>query len=117
MNEIVIRIIWAAALGIISGVLIYFFMKLPVGTQKQKIQEWLLWAVTEAEKELGGGTGQIKLRQVYNLFIERFKFISTLISFETFSKWVDIALEKMRTMLKSNKAVQELIEGKDDKEV
>ena len=48
MNEIVIRIIWAAALGIISGVLIYFFMKLPVGTQKQKIQEWLLWAVTEA---------------------------------------------------------------------
>ena len=82
MNEIVIRIIWAAALGIISGALIYFFMKLPVGTQKQKIQEWLLWAVTEAEKELGGGTGQIKLRQVYNLFIERFKFISTLISFQ-----------------------------------
>ena len=30
---------------------------------------------------------------------------------------MNIALEKMRTMLKSNKAVQELIEGKDDKEV
>lgn len=117
MNEIVVRIIWAAALGLITGIGIYFFFKLPVGMQKQKIQEWLLWAVTEAEKELGGGTGQIKLRQVYNLFIERFKFVSTLISFETFSKWVDIALEKMRNMLKSNKAVQELVEGKVDKEV
>ena len=117
MNEMIFKILLAIALGLLAGTGVYLFFKLPVGTQKQKIQEWLLWAVTEAEKELGGGTGQIKLRKVYNLFIEHFKFISALISFETFSKWVDIALEKMRTMLKSNKAVQELIEGKDDKEV
>ena len=30
-------------------------------------------------------------------------------SFETFSTWVDEALEQMRTMLDSNEAVQKLI--------
>lgn len=114
MNEIIVRILWAVTVGVIVGAGIYFFLKLPVGTQKQKIKEWLLWAVTEAEKNLGGGTGQIKLRQVYDLFIDKFRFVSTLIPFDTFSKWVDEALDKMRFLLQSNTALREFVDSKED---
>ena len=41
-------------------------------TDKARVKEWLRYAVTIAEQELGSGTGQIKLRQVYDMFIERF---------------------------------------------
>lgn len=114
MNEIIIRILWAVTAGVIVGVGIYFFLKLPTGTQKQKIKEWLLWAVTETEKNLGSGTGQIKLRQVYDLFIDKFRFVSTLVPFDTFSKWVDEALDKMRVLLQSNPALQEFVSSNED---
>ena len=52
-----------------AGVAVYRFVGLPTEAQLDKVREWLLWAVTEAEKELGGGTGALKLRQVYDLFV------------------------------------------------
>ena len=51
------------------GVFIGRFLKMPTSEQRERVKEWLLWAVTEAEKELGSGTGQLKLRQVYDLFL------------------------------------------------
>ena len=33
------------------------------------------------------------------------------VSFDTFSLWVDEALEEMRKMLKENKAVKEIVRG------
>ncbi|MFR6482019.1 MAG: hypothetical protein ACLUPD_10785 [Anaerotignum faecicola] len=44
--------------------------------QREKVKEWLLLAVTEAEKELGSGTGQLKLRYVYDLFLRRFPAVA-----------------------------------------
>ena len=101
----------AIAVAVVIGVVIGKFLNLPGSEQIEKCKEWLLWAVTEAEKELGSGTGQLKLRQVYDLFIQRFPAIAKMISFDTFMLWVDEALEKMREMLKQNKAVKELVEG------
>ena len=46
------------------------FASLPSEQQLLKVKEWLLWAVVLAEKELGSGTGQLKLRYVYDLFLE-----------------------------------------------
>lgn len=83
----------------------YNFIKLPRDKQLSKIQEWLLWAVTEAEKQFGGGTGQLKLRYVYDLFLTRFPAIAKLIPFELFSQMVDNALEKMRKLLETNDQV------------
>ena len=37
---------------------VYVFVKMPSDKQLNKVREWLLYAVTKAEKELGGGTGQ-----------------------------------------------------------
>ena len=75
------------------------------------VKEWLLWAVTEAEKDLGGGTGKLKLRQVYDLFVTRFPWLAKLVSFELFSDMVDEALEQMREMLDTNEAVKAFVEG------
>ena len=86
------------------GAAMYRYFHLPSEAQLAKVREWLLWAVTEAEKELGGGTGKLKLRQVYDLFVTRFSWLARIVSFDLFSSLVDDALEEMREMLKNNKA-------------
>lgn len=96
---------------VVAGVAIYRYFGLPSDAQLAKVREWLLWAVTEAEKELGGGTGKLKLRQVYDLFVTRFPWLAKVVSFELFSDMVDDALDEMREMLQNNKAVKELVEG------
>lgn len=65
------------------GVCIGRFLKMPTSEQRERVKEWLLWAVTQAEAEL----------------------------FDTFSLWVDEALEEMRKLLKENKTVRELVKG------
>ena len=35
------------------GVFIGRFLKMPTSEQREKVKEWLLWAVTQAEAELG----------------------------------------------------------------
>lgn len=74
-----------------------------------KFREWLLFAVMEAEKELGSGTGQLKLRYVYDQARSKYPFITNFISFEMFSEYVDEALDKFKAMLKSNKYVQDYV--------
>lgn len=96
---------------VVAGVAVYRYFGLPSDAQLDKVREWLLWAVTEAEKELGGGTGKLKLRQVYDLFVTRFPWLAKIVSFELFSDMVDDALDEMREMLQNNKAVKELVEG------
>ena len=94
-----------------GGYTIYVFVKMQSDKQLNKVREWLLYAVTKAEKELGGGTGQIKLRYVYDMFVARFTWFAKAISFEMFSMMVDEALDKMKEMLESNKAMQTLVSG------
>ena len=101
-----------AAVVAAGGCAVYSFVKMPTDKQLKKVREWLLYAVTKAEKKLGGGTGQIKLRYVYDRFVKRFPWLAWAISFEKFSMMVDEALEKMKGMLESNKAMQELVNGK-----
>lgn len=97
----------AVGLVIVCGaIFIYFAYKYPA-----KVREWLLYAVTIAEKEYGSGTGQIKLRAVYDMFLAKYPKLSIFISFETFSGWVDIALDKMRVMIEENPAANALVKG------
>lgn len=110
---VIVAILACAAAG---GYTVYAFVKMPSDKQLNKVREWLLYAVTTAEKKLGGGTGQIKLRYVYDMFVVRFAWLAKVVSFEMFSMMVDEALEKMKTMLESNKAMQELVTGKADEE-
>ena len=108
---LLILIIAAVSIG---GYFLYTFIKMPSTAQLTKVKEWLLYAVTAAEKELGGGTGQIKLRYVYDMFVTQFPWAAKVISFELFAKMVDEALDKMREMLKTNPAVAALVEPKPE---
>ena len=102
-------IVAAAAVLSIAGYSIYAFVKRPTSTQIQSVKEWLLYAVTEAEKALGSGTGQLKLRYVYNMFIDKFPYLSEIITFDMFSGLVDEALADMKHLLETNKAVQNYV--------
>ena len=109
MENIAVIIGICCVIGVI-GFGVYQFIKLEKDKQLEIVKEWLLLAVVEAEKKLGGGTGQIKLRYVYDMFIEKFKFLALMITFEQFSMMVDISLDKMRLMLSSNEKLKDYIE-------
>ena len=68
-----------------------------------KVKSWLLWAVTQAEREYGSGTGKLKLAMVYDMFIAKFPKLQAVIPYKLFSQLVDKALEAMREMLRNQK--------------
>lgn len=108
MDNIIIAIGIIAIVGAAAYAL-YYFMNLSKDKQIQMVKEWLLLAVVEAEKALGSGTGQVKLRYVYDLFLSKFKYLSLVISFSQFSMLVDEALDTMRDMISNNKQVEQYI--------
>lgn len=81
------------------------------GCMTGKVKEWLKYAVTLAETELGTGTGQLKLRQVYDWFCNTFPVFSKILPFAIFSKLVDDALEWMRIELEKNENIKAIVEG------
>lgn len=101
------------ALLAVASVAVVRFFRLPREKQMENVRQWLLGAVTAAEKELGGGTGKLKLRTVYDAFLTKFPWLAPVVPFEQFSGLVDDALEEMRKLLADNKAVQQLVTGED----
>lgn len=104
-NNWYILLLAVIAVAVIIYLVMKFF-KLPRAEQIAKLKEWLLFAVTEAEKELGSGTGQLKLRYVYDKFVTKFPYLVQFIPFETFSKLVDEVLVKFREMFNTNKNIK-----------
>jgi len=102
-------ILAAIAAVVVLVYLVVKFFKFPRAEQINKIKEWLLFAVTQAEKEFGSGTGQLKLRYVYDMFVAKFPFLVKFVSFEFFSNLVDDVLVKFKDMFKSNVAVQSYV--------
>lgn len=86
------------------------FSKLSKAEQIEQLKQWLLLAVTEAERIYGEKLGSLKLEYVYEEFRRVFPKLANKISFETFSKYVDIALEKMRKCIASNEKFKDYIE-------
>ena len=102
----------AAALGV-SVWAVYRFFGLPTEKQREKVKEWLIWACIEAEKALQSGTGQLKLRQVYDMFcaVPAFSWVAKVISFDVFSEWVSDALITVKEMLVNNEALSTYVYG------
>lgn len=93
--------------GVIAvGILIYL-----ICNEKKKISKWLIWAVSEAEKILGSGTGQLKLHTVYAWFTEKFPTIAVILPFAVFSAWVDTALVTLRKWLELGNPIGDYITG------
>jgi hypothetical protein len=100
-------------LAVITLAVLYVrkFYGMPTEEQVSKIKEWLLYAVILAEKEFKNGTGALKLRYVWNLFVEKYPAVARVITFEMFSLWVDEALEQMKHLLATNKDIACYVEG------
>lgn len=90
------------------------FSQLSRAEQIESAKHLLLKWVAEAEAKYGGGTGIIKLRDVYEKFVGYYKDLAEVIPFETFSKWVDDALEEMDEILKDNPEVANLVYGTEE---
>ena len=99
----IIALIIAAVFGILVVLTVF-------GVKNAK--EWLLFAVIETEKQLGSDTGVIKLRVVYDQFLEKFPVLRMWVYFDLFSKMVDEALNKMQILAESKGAINEYIQSK-----
>ena len=110
MNAQIIVALVIVAIALVCGII--WFGKLPKDKKIENIKEWLKYAVIEAEKALGSGTGQLKLHMVYDMAVKQFPWIVQLVPFNVFSLWVDEALEWMRLQLNDNKAAQTYVETK-----
>ena len=86
------------ALGMFLGK----FVKKSREEKIQVVKNWLLYAVAMAEKELGSGTGRIKLGQVYEQFLLVFPQLQRVISFDMFAKLVDDVLIQFQELIEEN---------------
>lgn len=91
---------------IFVGIIIYMILN-----KKSTIMAWLLDAVTEAEKELGEKTGQLKLHKVWAWFCEQFPIVAAVLPFPVFSAWVDVALDTMKKWIEENEHAKNYIKG------
>lgn len=107
----IVFIIVIAFISILAGIR---FFKSSKESQIKKLREWLLYATTIAEKELGSGTGKLKLRYVYDMFATKFPWLVKIISFDRFSELVDDVLRDMNSLLQTNSAVQLYVNGPDE---
>lgn len=109
---------WAITVSVVvtvavAALAIYQFFLLPTDKQKEKVKEWLVWACIESEKALQSGTGQAKLRRVYNAFIavRAFSWLSRIISFDTFSAYVSEALVEAKKMIINSESLAVYVYG------
>ena len=95
-------------LVVIAGIVAYVVL-----SGKKSVKEWLLYAVFMAEAEWGSGTGKLKLRTAYDMFVAKYPVISKIIPFSVFSLWVDEALKEMKKILEENLDIAAAIEVED----
>lgn len=102
-------IILLLSVVVIAIVAVINFFQKPTPQQIQQIQEWILYLVIEAERQFGSKMGKVKLRYVYDKFLERFDYLGKIISFEKFSELVDKALSTMKDMISQNDKLKEYV--------
>lgn len=110
IDNLYLFVVMAAVLTVLI-VTTYRFFKLPTNEQIAAVREWLLMAVTDAEAQLGSGTGELKLRSVYDLFVVRFPWLAKVLSFSQFSELVDDALAEMEELLAENEKIRGYVKG------
>lgn len=99
---------WSLIITVVA-VVVYFLLN-----GKRSVVAFLLQAVVMAEKDLGSGTGKIKLSVVYGNFIEKYPIFSKIIPFPVFSAWVDAVLEDMKDILSKNEKAKAYVENEKE---
>lgn len=100
---------WDFILLIVAAVaaIVFFAFK----GNKSVIMKMLYALVTEAEKELGSGTGSLKLATVIaQIYPKLPAVIKLFVTEKTITKWVEDALATAKEAWKQNMAIAEYIE-------
>lgn len=104
-------IVLALACVLVAVRAVIAFTNRPTDAQLKTVKEWLLWSCTEAERELGSGTGKLKLRYVYDAFLTKFPLLAKVITFEMLSDLVTDVLVSMREILSTNPSAKNYVYG------
>ncbi len=101
---------------VVANAVVYLvkFRSMSKEERYEQIRGWLLQAVMAAEKELGGGTGKLKLSNVYAEFCKQLPWLAKVITFQKFSGYVDDALAEMREILNKNSKIASVVETKGE---
>lgn len=102
-------ILIAIAVLTVSGVSIINFSKKSTAEKMKSVKEWAIYACALAEAHLGSGTGQLKMRETYDMFIVRFPNLAKIVPFEIYKATAEIALTEFKKMLELNPNVKDLI--------
>ena len=79
--------------------------------EKNIVFKMLFSLVTEAEKQYGGGTGELKLSSVVAQIYEKLPSLSRFIPVKTLEKWVNEGLEDAKKKWEANTKVATYIES------
>lgn len=101
-KEIIMEIYEIIAVCMLAGAMIMLGVRMVID-KEFSVQKWLVGAVAQAERLIGSGNGQKKLKRVYEMFNARFPAFSVFVSLDTFSRWVDIALDIAGDILSAEK--------------
>ena len=92
---------------------LYNFFKNPSAQQLESIKQWAIYACAMAEAALGSGTGQLKMRATYDMFLNKFPALAKIVPFEKYKQLAESALMEFKKMLKENPNVQDLVVKED----
>lgn len=104
-----------AAIGLVV-IEVYNFLTKPTANQIESLQEFLKAEVVRAEQALGSGTGELKLRQVYDAAVKAYPWVGKFLTFERFKGLVDVALDWMKEQMDKNVDISNLIRGNTEAE-
>ena len=102
-------IITALSIIVIAIISIINFMKQNPEERLKSVKQWAIYACALAESHLGSGTGQLKMRETYNMFLQTFPSLAEKISYNTYKGIAEEALVEFKEMLKTNPNVQNVV--------
>ena len=105
--EIAIWVILGVAAVVAAIAVAVKVIKASPEKRREIINKILFALALEAERLYGSKTGQAKKAQVIAWFYERYSWLSSFVTEEQLSKWIDAVVEAMTDWLASNPVAAE----------
>lgn len=103
-------IVTAIAMVIVAISFVIDFIKKSPKERLECVKQWAVYACAMAEAHLGSNTGQMKMKETYDMFLAKFPSLAQQISYETYKNIAEQALLELKEMLKTNPNTQNVID-------
>lgn len=111
ITSIVIIFIIGVAVGAVGMFYGKNFIQMDKNEAIKMLENWAVWAVAKAEKELGSATGELKLAKVYNEFITECPEIAKVVCHDEFRALITFTLARFQKLVETNDAVAMYMNG------